>query len=293
MVESAVKDSSVSVVIPTLGGDCLIDTIVQLNKGTVTPDEILVCIPSDDAFKTDGIVFSNVKIIKTVCRGQVSQRIEGFKKVNNKYVMQLDDDITVDEYCIEILLETIKQYGPNASVAPSFIDLSTGCSVYKKPNRNRTINSIYYWLMNGDRGYQPGKIDRSGTPVGIDAKAISTDIAETEWLAGGCVMHSRDNLVLDNYYPFKGKAFSEDVIHSLILRNKNIQLFINTRAICLLEIIPSTANTFTQLLANIKSDYRARKYYLAMDMTVSSGINIRSYIYYGINVISYLFKKII
>jgi len=37
--------TGVSVVIPTLGGPSLSDTITRVNEGTCVPDEVIVCIP--------------------------------------------------------------------------------------------------------------------------------------------------------------------------------------------------------------------------------------------------------
>jgi len=283
------EQDAITVVIPTLGGESLQETIMQLNKGAMIPEEILVCIPKEESFNKDILSWTNVKTIKTECRGQVSQRIVGFEKAKTRYVMQLDDDVIVDQHCLEYLLETIKSNGHKVAVAPSLIDLSTKKSVYKKPNRNQLIESIYYWLMNGSSGYQPGKIDKSGTPIGVDAQNNSSKPSESEWLAGGCVMHYRTNLVLENYFPFKGKAFSEDVIHSLKLKNKGIKLLIEPKAVCFLEIDPVTTYSFLELLLNMKSDLKVRKYY--MEMTSSK--SIRMYLYYAACIISYSIKKII
>ena len=59
-------------------------------------------------------------------------------------------------------------------------------------------------------------------------------------------MHHRKNLYLKNYYPFNGKAYYEDLIHSKILIQKNIKLFIIRDAICKTEfpIFPKKFNEF-------------------------------------------------
>ena len=40
-----------TVVIPTLGGDSLFKTIELINSGTIVPEEILVCIPKEEAYR--------------------------------------------------------------------------------------------------------------------------------------------------------------------------------------------------------------------------------------------------
>jgi len=283
------EEASVSVVIPTLGEVSLQKTISQLNKGSIVPAEILVCVPQDQELKADVSSFSNVKVIKTECRGQVRQRIEGFKKASCEYVMQLDDDIDIDEDCIAYLLEKFMEHDPKVAVAPSLINLLTGESVYMKPDQPPWVAYIYYWIMNGSHGYKPGGIDKTGSPVGFDTKKYGTVILESDWLPGGCVMHHKDNLVLENYFPFSGKAFGEDVMHSLKLKERDVKLYIQPKSKCYLEIVPMTAATCSDFLINLKSEIRIRKHY----MKSISEESIRIDIYFILTVIRFLIKKLI
>lgn len=116
---------SISVVIPTLGGESLVGTIEQLNRGTLVPKEILICIPEEDAFKVENIHIPNVKIIKTNIRGQVAQRAIGFQFAENQLVMQLDDDILVRKTCLEKMVELILE-NPKFAIAPKFYDSTSG-----------------------------------------------------------------------------------------------------------------------------------------------------------------------
>lgn len=278
----------VTVVIATLGGDSLKETIEALNRGTVVPDEILVCIPVNEAPRVKDYFCPNVKVIVTDCRGQVAQRAVGFHSASHNVVMQLDDDIFVDKYCIEHLLETLRTYGPKVAVAPALMNLSTGKSVYKKPEKNKFLQQIYYWLVNGAEGYQPGKIDKAGSSIGIDPEGEDKKLFDVEWLAGGCVMHYRDNLVLENFYPFTGKAYFEDVIHSYHLRNKGISLKVDSRARCWLESASTSSYGPTEFFRHIMPDYRARKYVMRLYSRSSS----RIYLYYFISYLSYVYKRI-
>ncbi len=241
-------------VVATLGGESLLKTIECLNSSSVIPNKILICIPANYFYETKDLHFNNIEIIQTQSKGQVFQRSEGFKKAMCEFVMQIDDDMIVEKDCIKYLLAAIKSHGPDVAVAPSLINSTTGESVYKKPVRNPIVESIIYWFMNGLSGYQPGKIDKSGTPIGVDANNSNVESLDIEWLAGGCVMHRKENLVLDNFYPFKGKAFSEDVIHSIFLKNKGVKLLIEAKAICSLEVISSSNYSFIEFLNNIRSD---------------------------------------
>ena len=281
------NDCEVSVVIPTLGGESLVQTIGKLNSGSIRPKEILVCIPKNNIIKADISEFLNVIIVETECRGQVRQRIEGFKRAPSKYVLQIDDDIEVDEKCIEYLLEEITAADSNIAVAPSLVDIDTGYSVYKKPEKPRIISAIYYWLMNGKAGFEPGKIDKTGSPVGIDPDYSIKKIYETEWLAGGCVLHNKINLMLDDYFPFEGKAFGEDVMHSFFLKKNGIKLFVVPRAVCSLKITPLSDYTLVEFIKNLNLEIIIRKHYMKLMLRK----NIRIDIYYIVSVIRYVIKK--
>lgn len=282
-----IEQYPLSVVIATLGGVTLTKTIEFLNRGTVVPLEILICIPEKEFHLVEPLLFDNVKVIKTKCRGQVAQRALGFQSASHEFVMQIDDDMLVDDNCIEHLLKTIRAYGANAVVAPSFVNLSTGESVYKKPDRNIFLQETYYWFMNGSAGYQPGKIDKSGSAVGIDPQNENDVLFDVEWLAGGCVMHYRKNLVLEDYFPFQGKAYCEDIIHSYYLKSKGCRLMLDANAICKMEVIPSSTFGVKEFLKNLVSDFRARKY----AMNLCSRNSSRIYLFYLFSCLNYVYKN--
>jgi glycosyltransferase involved in cell wall biosynthesis len=251
------KEKQLSVVIATLGGPSLQKTIERLNEGSIVPDEILICIPSLEAERVKNIGFQNVKIVVTECRGQVAQRAIGFQKASHPMVMQLDDDLLVDHHCIQHLLTSMNTYGPKVAVAPCLMDISTGESIYKNARTNVLWDKLYYWFINGAKGYQPGGIACSGSVIGVDpACHIQEKLVEVEWVPGGCVLHDKENLILNDYYPFKGKAYFEDVMHSYYLKQAGIKLMVNVEALCWLEPIISCNFTMDELF----KQFRARKY---------------------------------
>lgn len=276
-----------TVVIATLGGDSLKRTIQRLNAGSIVPDEILICIPACDSHKVLNLSFPNAKVIATSCKGQVAQRAIGFKNASYDYVMQLDDDLLVDKYCVEYLLETLKAHGPKAAVAPSFFWVSTRESFYKAP-RNKTLLKWYYWILNGRVGYQPGKITHAGTSVGIDPSSADNEIFDVDWLAGGCVMHRKENLVLDNFYPFAGKAYCEDILHSHYLKKKGLQLFVGSKAICWLECPPLWSQPCGAFLRDLVFDFKARQFFVRL----TSRSAWRMAVYYLVSLLRYGYVKL-
>jgi len=267
----------VSVVIPTLGGSTLLKTISAINNGSIVPAEILVCIPARYASRVSGLDFDNVRIVETDMCGQVAQRAIGFREASNLFVMQLDDDIHVDRDCIKDLIDSLNSIDTNSAVAPSFININTGKSVYTSSFNQGILSKIYYWLSNGSDGYKPGIVDKSCTSIGVNPSRENDELISANWLAGGCVLHHKKSLVLDDFYPFPGKAFNEDIIHSHLLSAKGIKLWVNTKATCQLEIIPSTDYKFGEFLNNFIADYKSRKYFAR----ISGRSILRMHVFYA------------
>ena len=249
-------DSKVSVVIATLGGPFLQGTILKLNQGSVVPAEVIVCIPEDESSRVQLITDENVRIVQTPCRGQVAQRAYGFRCARNDYVLQLDDDISVRENCLESLILAMGE-ARDVSVGPKLYNIATGSyySFMVPRVRRSRFQKIIFWVINGSQGYQPGKIGRAGIGMGVpDEPGTWGDL---EWLPGGCILHRRENLVLEDFYPFKGKAFVEDLFHSVILRRKKIRLMRCGSAICDVDLSSGEVHDFISFFKLYRSYVKA------------------------------------
>ncbi len=250
---------AISVVIATLGGIHVQKTIERLNKGSLIPDEILICIPQREALKAAFLKTTNVKIIVTEVRGQVAQRAIGFENAKNPLVLQLDDDILLRDNCLEELVATMGERD-NAAIGPKLYDVRSGLyhsflipSVFKYD----IFNKIFFWIINGRDGFIPGLISRSGLNMGIPEG--SSDFVGIDWLPGGCILHRKKNLVTYNFYPFKGKAFAEDLFHSNILRKKNIILIRAGRALCDVDFFSNHKFSFRSAIAGQLAYAKAMK----------------------------------
>jgi GT2 family glycosyltransferase len=221
-----------SLVIPTLYGTELEETLIQIHQGTYIPSEIIIVIPSEFQKNIDGLKkYSNVIILGVDFRGQVRQRIFGFKHASNDIVIQLDDDIFVDPYCFENLIDTIHNSDEEIAVAPLFKFNDTQNSCYKNDSKRVLLQKI----IHGKNFAKSGKITASGLNMGIFHNEENNRLFKSDWVPGGCLAHKKCNLILENYYPFNGKAYFEDVYHSVLLRNKSVKLFVDNKAICLIE----------------------------------------------------------
>jgi glycosyltransferase involved in cell wall biosynthesis len=237
----------ISVVIPTLGGESLKITIESLNKGAIKPQEILVCIPLEKAYLVQELEKENVKIIKTKCQGQVSQRTFGFQKAANSFVLQLDDDIILDSDTLYLLSNELNRLGRGNVVAPLFFDLDTGRCLHTLQDGflgwfKALIDVLIFGAPWGSR--RSGAVTKTALAYGVDSSLCDASPVKTEWLPGGCVMSFSGDLIRENFYPFKGKAYCEDLIHSYLRRIKHIQHYVVPLAICKTRVVKEQLEEF-------------------------------------------------
>ena len=276
---------SVSVVIPTLGGQVLVNTINKLNAGTLVPNEIIICIPKDEVSPRLSFNKKNIKILQTPFYGQVGQRAEGFKHAISEIVIQIDDDINVEQNCIRQLVDTLLETGPDSCVAPLMYNNINGESVAFS-SKKKWLNRFFYWIINGNNRVQPGTISRAGTGIGHFYDSESNRYYETEWLAGGCVAHYRKNLITEDYYPYSGKAFCEDLIHSVLLKRKGCRLILEPRARCGIEVQQTNNLTLREYVSLQYQGYMANRYFVKMN----NNSIIRLNIYYFLLVINHAIR---
>jgi glycosyltransferase involved in cell wall biosynthesis len=222
-----------SVVIATLGGSSLEPTIISLNSGILIPDEILICIPKKFIYRIRDLGFNNVRVVSTPFQGQVAQRAEGFKQACYKFVLQLDDDIELFPDTLINMASTLKDLGRLSVVGPIFIDKITKKSIYIFPTGLMgSLISIYLFVFSGlpYGKSRMGKISSIGVNCSVDPKFFTSHVINTDWLAGGCVLGYRDELIIDTFFPYHGKAYLEDVMHSVMRTRKGVNHHLVTNA---------------------------------------------------------------
>lgn len=223
------RELPVSVVIATLGGEVLKTTIAHLNQGEGVPAEILICIPEPEAANADCVAaIGNVHVIKTPCRGQVAQRAVGLDMAAYPYVMQFDDDVILPSDTLKVLYETLLAKGPGNIVAPFFRLQPTGEEGTRYVEGFRgMLRNVHASLVCGAKfgRNRLGKISSSGIGFGVPMSSDDARVVESEWLPGGVALCHKADLITYNYYPFPGKAFSEDLIHSILWRRQGCRLW--------------------------------------------------------------------
>lgn len=235
------SDIPLSIVIPTLGYECINETVSYLNNGPNRPKEIIIVIPEGFEVNASFETFENVMILKSPLKGQVKQRIFGFKHATERYILQLDDDIWIDQNNMSNLLEALKKLDKNSAVAPAFLKKGTSNSIYIYESGFKAYinNIVQFFVLRGAWGIKKmGKITFGGINFGVNYSLTDKENYPCDWLAGGCVLHHADQVYLENFYPFEGKAYSEDLFHSFYLKKSGINLYSNTKTFCHLDWPP-------------------------------------------------------
>ena len=95
--------------------------------------------------------------------------------------------------------------------------------------------------------------------------------------------------MLHDYFQFNGKAYCEDLYHSFELREKGINLYIVLDSIAFIND-PRFDNqvSISKWFNEMKKDYKIRRI-LVKKMNKSL---IRMFLFYAINSINFLFKKL-
>lgn len=248
----------VSVVIATLGGPTLMRTIACLNGNGPRPAEIIVCVPDEEWGNRSDDIAPNIAIHRLPFRGQVRQRAAGFLAATSPYVLQLDDDLLFSGAALESLLQVLLDLDPSSVVAPVLVRAGSDIGFTRVAAGLKGIPfSLGATLLRGaawgDR--RMGTISRVGHNYGVDPTRMTHNLLAAEWLPGGCILHRRENLVLEDFYPFGGKAYAEDLLHSHLLSEKGIGLWVFNGAQCQLDV-----DELPRQFSHVLRESRARRY---------------------------------
>lgn len=224
---------TVSIVIASLGRRCLAHTLDCIFESNQVNANVIVVLPKgyDIIFPIDS--YPPFSIFWADKQGQVAQRAYGLKKTVGEYVIQMDDDISFTNTFLERFISKFLELREGDCVAAPLIRCSNNGSFdYQKQKKkiiiflDNLIDVIIFDLPWGAK--KNGRISNGNKGIPVDPEEAKNGMVEAEWLPGGCVISQRKNLVLEDFYPFHGKAFSEDLLHSRLRQNKRLKHFVFT-----------------------------------------------------------------
>ena len=68
------------------------------------------------------------------------------------------------------------------------------------------------------------------------------------------------NLIKDNYFNFSGKAYYEDIIHSKILKNKKIKMWISKKSICKTDTVNFSFDEISLIKNIVKESFGSKMF---------------------------------
>lgn len=222
----------ITVVIPTLGKKNLNKLLKKLVYNNLVK-EILISIPNLSYNKLHIYNSKKIKILVSKFKHQVRQRIICYKKIKTKYTILLDDDVDFDNNFIKNLLKIKIEKGNKSVVGPVYYDHKNFEKIHK--NNLSNINIMKQLMQSTILGIplsknRMGKISKAGTCYGVDPDFMPKDSIEVDWIPGGCMIISTNQLIHKNYFNISGKAYCEDLIHSYLFKKKNLKLYIHKKS---------------------------------------------------------------
>jgi GT2 family glycosyltransferase len=138
--------TDISVVIPTLGRQCLKDSVQAIVDGTVVPAEIILshqgAVGSMDAMMREfGKMPVKVRYIHSDQRGAAAGRNTGIRHVTTPFFASTDDDCNVDPRWLEEIVQALKQH-PRAIVTGRVLASEDGAPSTNNSNATKVFRSL-------------------------------------------------------------------------------------------------------------------------------------------------------
>ena len=215
-------------------------TVFHLNSGFVKPKKIIVCyIKKKKFFLILKKKNKNLFFIKAKKKGQVHQRKQAFLKSTNKIILQIDDDVSVKTNTLKYLKKSLLNKGQGHVIGPVYLNKINKESIHKIKRKFQFLFDVLHYFFCGAKfGYaKSGSLTSILINYGID-NSIKTksNTLETDWLPGGCIISYRDDFITNPNFPFKGKAYCEDIFYSIIRKKKNINHFVCKKALVEIDL---------------------------------------------------------
>tara|TARA_B100001057_G_scaffold205839_1_gene206520 strand:+ start:673 stop:1527 length:855 start_codon:yes stop_codon:yes gene_type:complete len=275
----------ISVVIPTLGGPSLIKLIKSLEKSYMLPNEVVCVISKKNNFTPPFSRKIKIKIIFTNFQNQVLQRIEGIKNAKHDLILQTDDDVIFDKYSLMHLYNALKKRNINTTIiGPVFFTRKKELH-YDYTKENFFTELIKFTFCAAPLGKNKlGKVTSLGLAFNINY-SNKLYLYPSQWLPGGCIFYHKKNSILKFPIKYKGKSYSEDIIHSILRRKKNLHHFVVRNS----KIITDKVSYNNFSIKQILNEFVVRKSLL----NYTKGNTFRFYIWCIFEIVNRIFRKLI
>ena len=276
---------NLTIIIPSLLSNINERWIEQVNRFNQQKINIIISVPPNLSKNNKFInkFDKGILIISSDKKGQVNQRQYGYKFVKTEYLINMDDDIFISLKSLKILLTQFENLPRKSSIAPRLI--------IKNDNKKELFLKKYINLfLYNDSKPRPGTISKSTFGIPPNLPFDSNKLIESvDWIPGGISIIRKEDIIKNQYYNFEGKAYCEDLIHSNLLRNNGVQLFISNKSFYKTEPQNYKDLKIQDFIKFIKNDFKARNYF----RKVIKNPLVPFFKVYFVLIINYFLRKII
>ena len=280
-----IQFKELTIIIPSLLSNINSRWIDQLNIFNQKKINIIISIPPNLSKKNKFLnkFEKGILIISGDKKGQVNQRQYGYKFVKTDYVMHMDDDIFINIRNLKILLDQFEKLPKKSIIVPRL-------TMQKDINKKLFLEKFKNLLLYKQLKPKAGTISKSTFEVPHNFSIDSNkEIESVDWIPGGISITRKENIIQNQYFNFEGKAYCEDLIHSNILKNNGVKLFISNKSFYKTELIKFNELKVIDFVKFIKNDFKARNYY----RKIIKNPFIPFFTVYLLLIINYFIKKII
>lgn len=292
-----IKKINVSVICAThKGSSKLKNLIFSIFKNKVWPKEIVICGTSNSDLKyiKPGIISKlNVSFFKSSKKSQIYQRSIAINKSKSDYILQIDDDVTVDpNFFFNIKKYTKKKKIIDKQIISALIlqknnNLQAGSwnNIYKK---YFVFRSILRFLNKGKKIKQYSILE-SGRCIpyikNFNGK-LEKNIFNAQWLCSTVLYHKSCRDKVKEVSQISKKAYYEDVLFSHQLYLKKYNLIIDKDIIGTHDNQPYTSiSTYFKTLKTqlfLVNFFKKSKLFFTFDVLIFTFIHLIRDIYIGI-----------
>lgn len=190
----------------------------------------------------------NISYIRSPLSGQVVQRLFAVNHVHSTYILAMDDDIYIpiqqlsdlfSKYKLLIVSFEIPILGVQIVSRSNLVTTSRQLSAFALRLLSVVESTSVHQLLRPS-SLSPLCFNTSHNSCFSDSNTSNVGCYRSDWISGGFFIAPRSVFPSENYYPFQGKAFAEDLILSFLFKRAGSSLFIANSAVALTDdILPS------------------------------------------------------
>jgi hypothetical protein len=216
-----------SVVIPTKGENDLCYSLLTLKHSFLPPTEICVILPENLRCLNIFPLPCNVRLLYSARTGQTNQRLVGIAAASHSFILQGDSTILYSYFCTYNLLAFLANNSGavvGAHILPSEDYVSTFWKILSRPYKY----AVSKYLSDSRT---PSILLRLGFPGNPYIYAPGSHVIYKSIWVNGIIAYRKKDYPLVNHYPFRGKAYSEDIINTIRFKRLGLSLWIASDAV--------------------------------------------------------------